>query len=66
VQASLGWRAWFGGVQGEVLVLIAGGDEDLEVQGEAADDRVVVQPGAVRVVQDVVVGPPAAEIVVAP
>jgi hypothetical protein len=41
------------------------GAEDLVVQGEIADDRVVVQPGAVGVVQDVVVGPPAAEVVVA-
>ena len=65
MQAPLGWRAWFGGVQDDVLVLVAGGAEDLEVQGEIADKRVVVQPGAVGVVQDIVVGPPAAEVAVA-
>jgi len=37
----------------------------LKISKFRADDRVVVQPGAVGVSHDVVVGPPAAEVVVA-
>jgi hypothetical protein len=46
VQTPLGWRAWCGGAQDDDLVLVAGRAEDLEVQGEVADDQVVVLPGA--------------------
>jgi hypothetical protein len=61
----LGRGAGHGRVEAEDLVRVAAGAEGLVLEGEVADHEVVVVLRAVRTAEDVVVGPPAAEVGVA-
>jgi Aldo/keto reductase family len=61
-QRRLRWRSDFGGVNAERLVRIASRVERLIAEGEFTDNRVVIELGAIGAAEDIVLGPPLAEI----